>query len=1336
MTISKLLYTLCLSLSVIAVSASTASTAATPKATATADISLNDSCFVHLDSNLYVVSTELPRFYDEFLVGEVSPAGYDVQLLYPEFKDLSAKELRSIKRLQQEGALADDAQIDATSDVLHPMHTPVHGLGLEQSLSMSRKQGYLGVEFCPIVRHEGKWKRILSCQIRISACPAVPGAPTAAAKRAESTERWAQNSVLATGKWVKVRVKNEGIYQLTASDVKAMGFSDLSKVKVYGYGGLIQDQVFRFPEANDNALQTTAPDDLCEVATHQTADGRLLFWAEGTRRLVWDKSDRSYSTLNNHYSNYSYYFVTENDAPRQDVVKVSSDKQAENLLTSVNYIGINDNDAFNWYFGGRIFFDEYDFSSGNSHGYKLFTPDVVNSDASKRFEISFGAASTVTTTLAANINGKPLGTVSIEPYAVKNSVARVSTKTYKVAVDLNPTESNTVQFTPATRNSAHLNYVSVNYERQLNAAATPYSFIPSPTTVNTADYGCVMLSIAGANSSTRLWRIAQQGSPTVEYEGKLEDGNYNVNVDTPARRFVFFDESKTFGAPEVVGEVKNQNLHACSAIDYVIIIPANGVLREQATRLGEIHADPNREGMSYIVVSADELYNEFSSGTPDASAYRRFLKMLYDRAGNDEQAMPKYCLLMGKSPWDNRMVTKEWAGKNPDDYLLAFEANEDAMNIGSDICYLTDDFYGFLDDGEGSNLSKDKLDVSLGRMVCITPADAERLIDKVVRYLDNKNAGIWKNTIVMLADNGDKNKHMNDAEQVTARINDINPSLDVQKVYWDRYKWMSSATGYTFPQGTDLIKKYMTDGALMFNYSGHGSPGMISHYKLLTTPDFKEPLSQTMPLWVLASCEIYPFDTDEANIAETSLFAENGGAIAFMCATRAVYADRNVLMNNQYCTAVLERDATGALVNTMGEALRKAKLKLIDPTTPVKDNTINKLKYVFFGDPALKLGVPTGKIVIDAINDQPLTEMKGLAELQAGSVVTFSGHVCKAGDPTTIDTAFDGNVTASIFDCEETVNCKNNLQEHYNDDPKQPLIDPMVYEERTKTIFKGTTKAQNGEFSFTLVIPRDISYSNRAGRISLYAISTDNKTEYNGYSQSFYLNGTAETEADTEAPKVVLYIDNIDNPDYTITDENPVLIADVSDDYGINNAGISLGHDIELVLDGNSSEVYNLNSYFTYDFGSYQRGQVVYPLKGLSRGPHNAQIRVWDVNNNLATAEVNFIVRTEESVNKEEGYVTATRNPATTSTQFITYFPADTEVSGLVHYEVYDTRGRCVFKDGLGVSPASTSCSYVWDLCGNDHQPLPAGVYFYRTVINTSKGVLATDAQKLIITRQ
>lgn len=1286
------------------------------------DILTSDSCFAHIDSNLYVVNESMPRFVEEVYVGEISPAGYDVQLCYPEFQPVTGKELRTIRELQKSGAIPSDAEIDAAGVVLMPSPAPTGGLDLQKELIIERKKGYLDISFCPVVRHEGIWKRILSCQVKVTSIDAVPGSKS---KAPSADERWTKTSVLADGKWAKISVTKEGIYQLTADDIKKMGFTDLAKVKVYGYGGLLQTETFNFPAVDETIEQTTPPDDLVEVPVLATADGRLLFWAEGTVRLNWNSSKKRYTHEQNCYSTASYYFVTENDEPRCAVETLPEiDLQNPTVMTDVPFVAILDNDEHCWYEGGRRMYDGYNFINGLTHTYRLDTPGFnIQTAGTKSVEVCAGASSLVSaTTFTIKCNEKNLGTCYIRTYASETENAACATADFTTNLSaLSGTESNIFHLTASDLHSASLDFIRVNYPRHLQVTSSPYSFSPQVL-------GTIALHIDDANTTTHLWRIGQQGSPTAEIPTHLNGSVLEGIVPSGKRRFVFFDESLNYAAPTFVSTIENQNLHADENVDYVIIIPANGKLAAQAERLGQLHKD--LEGMTYRVVRADQLYNEFSSGTPDANAYRRYLKMLYDRAGDDDNAMPDYCLFMGKSLWDNRLLSAAYKGKNFDDHLLCYEYDNHATGIGTVHSYVSDDFFGMLDDGEGAKLTAERLDISLGRMVCSTEEEAKLLIDKTERYIRNEDAGIWKNNIAMLGDDGDSNDHMEDAERVINVINEYAPNIDIQRVYWDRYYWTASATGYTYPQGTARIRQLMTEGALLFNYSGHGSPNIISHYKVLQTPDFAKALSPHLAVWVLASCEIYPFDNGANNLAETSLYVPDGGSVAFICATRGVYGVFNNALNCAYANYLFEKNSRGEY-NSLGEALRLAKAKLLDTK---KDDTINKLKYICFGDPAIQLSFPKGKVVLDSINGKAINQMTSLEVLSAGSAARFSGHICIDGSDE-VDETFNGNVSAIVYDIEEEVVCKNN--KIINNVVTDKTWDPFVFTERSKSIYKGTTSATAGRFEITTIIPRDISYTDNPGRITLYAVRSDHSEEYSGFSENFCLNGTSEmSEPDVKGPEVIAYINSIDNPDYTITDENPILIADISDDYGINNAGISLGHDIELVLDGKSNDPINLNSYFNYDFGSYQKGQLVYPMNGIARGQHTAELRVWDVNNNVTITDVHFIVRGETPEGGKDGYVTSTKNPAVTDTKFITYFPADATVEGLVTYEVYDTRGRCVYKQPIPVNAGSTSSTLAWDLCGNDHQPLPAGIYFYRTVVNTSAGSQATDAQKLIITRQ
>ena len=129
------------------------------------------------------------------------------------------------------------------------------------------------------------------------------------------------------------------------------------------------------------------------------------------------------------------------------------------------------------------------------------------------------------------------------------------------------------------------------------------------------------------------------------------------------------------------------------------------------------------------IVKADELYNEFSSGTPDGNAYRRYLKMLYDRATSDAD-LPRYLLLFGRGVWDNRMLTSDCRGLNADDYLLCHES-ENSFNAV--LCYVDDGFFTRLDDGEGANpLTKDMDDIAVGRFPVTSVDEAKTMVDKTI----------------------------------------------------------------------------------------------------------------------------------------------------------------------------------------------------------------------------------------------------------------------------------------------------------------------------------------------------------------------------------------------------------------------------------------------------------------------------------------------------------------------------------------------------------------------------------------------------------------------------
>ena len=77
---------------------------------------------------------------------------------------------------------------------------------------------------------------------------------------------YAPSSVLASGKWVKIRVSETGVCQMSFSEIQSAGL-DPQQLRVFGYGGAQKLQDFSKPNI----------DDLPQVPVY-VGDGYVLFW--------------------------------------------------------------------------------------------------------------------------------------------------------------------------------------------------------------------------------------------------------------------------------------------------------------------------------------------------------------------------------------------------------------------------------------------------------------------------------------------------------------------------------------------------------------------------------------------------------------------------------------------------------------------------------------------------------------------------------------------------------------------------------------------------------------------------------------------------------------------------------------------------------------------------------------------------------------------------------------------------------------------------------------------------------------------------------------------------
>lgn len=1171
--------------------------------------------FFNLTADEVKVDSVLPHFlYSIPLPENYQDSVYTVSVKYPEYMDMTVSDVANYNRI---------------SGAALPSQVP-----LSQNISVSRRKGYLVVSFCPLVFRNNKYQMLVSFMLDVKA-KAVKNSVLRQRKNdkayASAADIYAEHSLLASGKWAKIRVSSSGVYQLTDATVRQAGFSNINKVKIYGYGGNLQNEALY---ANDLART----DDLKEVP-QCVVGGKHLFYAKGP--VSWT-SNSSTVRRRNPYSDYGYYFITQSD---EEPATVDSATFVSSFYPSPDdYHSLYEVDGYSWYNGGRNLFDPTPISVGGSQQVV-----ITNTTGSQKGRLTVNVSAGGNNQIRILLNGKELGTLNVP--ILQYCKAGQAGGTYSLD-NLRIDAKDTVTIVNVSGETARLDYVSMAWEKA----------IPLP----------------------------------------------NLSGSHPAATYV--------------KNIANQDLHADGQADLVIIIPASRTLLKQAQRLKEFHEI--HDGMRVNIVAADQLYNEFSSGTPDANAYRRYLRMLQDRAAT-EADMPKYLLLFGDCVWDNRMLTADCKRFDPDDYLLVYESEN---SFSETVCYAGDSWMGILAEGAGSDARRELQDVGVGRFPVTTVAEAKIMVDKTINYSKNQNGGAWQNTIMFMGDDGNDNIHMKDVDSVANSVGRDYPNFLIKKVMWDAYTRESSATGNTYPEVSKIIRQQQANGALVMDYGGHGSATLISHESVLGLSDFSESRTSNLPLWVTAACDIMPFDGVTETIGESAVLNEKGGAVAFYGTARTVFTSANKYINHAFMKRVLSLQDGKPIA--LGEAHRLAQNDVMlgtnryptptreDPnkTSPEQDNSENHLQYSLLGDPALSLNLPTAQVVVDEI-DGVAVGSGTMPTVKAGSVIKMKGHVAGVE-------GFNGVVTATVRDTREEITCKLN---NTSGDGAEVAF---KYLDRTKTLYHGSDSIRNSSFELTFAVPKDINYADGQGMINLYALNTDKTIRANGSCDQFIVGGSAEAKNDSVGPSIYCYLNSPSFVDGGNVNSTPYFVAEIKDKDGINAAGSGIGHDLQLVIDGDMAKTYTLNNNFSYDFGTYTSGSTFYSIPELEEGPHRLQFRAWDIQNNSSTAVLHFNV--VKGLRPQLFNIGVTNNPARTSTTFI--ISHDRMESNMdVVIELFDAAGRQMWRHAESGVSATGNYTVDWDLSVDGGRPLQTGVYLYRVKVSSEGSSYVSKTKKLIV---
>jgi len=1098
---------------------------------------------------------------------------------------------------------------------------------------------------------------------------------------------WKTSSVLKQGKWIKIGFSGKGIIKIPYSKLTSLGFTDPSKVNVFGSGGTILSE--DPGEINYDDLEQSA-------VWHDKNNGAdcLFFYTPGTTEWKLVEKDSVYVHRLDDYSTKGYFFLTNNVGnPKVAELLPVIQQPATHSVTVFDSYQLFENELENVLplgSGKQWFGDKFKNSSVKNIDFDLTD---IETSAPVRFRINAIARSYAKSEMKLQVNQTEIGTLN---FTQVNTGSQTSTFAdeqegiFSSKSQGNQTKVTLKYFASKVNNNvddnalAWLDYVEVNYRRKLKFGNDALFFRDKKTV---GANNTVAFSIENAVAGSRVFDVTQVNNVK---EIPLQISGNVAAAKRPGKElyeYVAFNPNGSYNEPEYLGEVTNQNLHAVSTPEFIIITHPNFI--SSANKLADFHR--SYDGMSVEVVTADQVYNEFSSGAKSATGIRNFLKMLYDRSDK-----LKYVLLFGDGSFDNRSIRPET--KN---FIPTYQSENSLVPVAS---FVTDDYFVILDAGE--SVYNGAEDLGIGRIPCSTTYEAELVINKIENYYKPEALGNWRNIVCLIGDDEDGSLHMSDSEKLANQINTSHNEFITEKIYLDAYLQQVTAGEEKYPDVTDAINTRVKDGVLILNYVGHANERFMADEHVLDISNVNSwSNSGNLPIFVTATCEFSRFDADDMSIGEYVLFNPVGGGIGLFSTTRLVFAYSNFLLSKSFYNFVFEKDKQGNPYR-MGEIMRLAKINTI--------NTTNKRNFTLLADPALRISYPKHRVVTTLINGKEAG--KNTDTIKALQKVDIEGFI--SDNTGKIINNFSGEMAVTVYDKETMVSTLGNNGET-----------PFQFKVQENIIYKGQATVSSGKFSFSFVVPKDISYAIGEGRIMYYA--QNNETDAHGAFNDFVIGGLSDqTVADKRGPEIELFMDTEDFVSGGKTSKNPTLKANLSDENGINTAGTGIGHDITAVLDDDYSNVMVLNNYYQADINDYKSGSVNFPFKNLTPGKHKLKLKAWDVANNSSEEEIEFEVTGEFYISQ----VINTPNPATDYT-FFTFDHNQSDATLKVMIEIFDQMGRRVEYIISEVGSGGTTSNPIrWDF-NETRTLLLNGIYIYRITAQNEDGIYFSKSGKMMISR-
>lgn len=1071
---------------------------------------------------------------------------------------------------------------------------------------------------------------------------------------------------LSSGDFYKIKVDKSGIFKITSQFLQSNGINpnniNPKNFRIYGNGGLMlseYNQDTKYDALQENAIQVVGEDD----GVWNDGD-YALFYAQGPNGYnLYDtsngngfkrtdtRSDKS-NNYKNIYEDVSYYFINFDKGPGKRVQNEDANLPTTLITRYDDYQVIND-DEVNLLKLGRIWLDDAFFTAPKTVSFT--TKSAIQAGDVIKYRTQIVGSNAQGNNMNFDINSQNSTTQN-----VPNGAAQVYVP-LRYTGNISNLQGNTISINYVPNVSVnpngvfYLDYAEVQYKENLNFNGTQMNFRDFSLVSGSGTlYG---FSVSSTSNLEQIWDVSDitNASRKVNKAGNNTLFNFGYATNNPVfnNEFVAFRSDAAF-TPSFVGKMVNQNLQALQNVDYVILTQPQ--MFSQAQRLANYHQTKNNYNVE--VIDINKIYNEYSSGSQDVTGIRDFITDLNRPAGS-----LKYVFILGDTTYD-------FKNRTPNNFNIVpgYQSEESSNFVNS---FVTDDYFVMTQPQTSTYIPGILPDLPVGRLPAANITEAANMLDKTLAYYNalpgqSTPFGVWRMKLDFFADDDNEggtpfHTVMNNSLVEVFETATDKPEYNVRKPYNDSFPAVSTAGGQRYPQVNQIVSNDIGNSLYMF-YFGHGGPNGWSQERVLTSDETQNfnnfnTIYSRCPLVSTITCEFTLWD--EPNIfstGEQTIKLKNGGASTMITSSRAIDVGYGVSFTAEFTKTIF------TLFNDDFEPLGDAHLQ-------AKRNfggNSNHFKVNFLGDPAMKLSRPERLLMIDNI----ATPVPNI--IRALDFVTITGHI--NNDNGTLNTNFNGKVAINIFDKKVAKSTLN------NDGGLVPILN---YIEEGSPIVKASGVAIDGKFKVEFYVPNDINYVVGTGRILAYA---DNKV-FDVFNNIPYQIGDINPNGiDDDTPPVVrLYMNNTNFANGGITNQNPLLLACLTDDTGINSTGSGIGHDITVFLDGQIINTVVLNDFYNPGDGlgcanpnlaEYQKGFVTYPFRNLAPGEHTLTFKVWDINNNSTTETLNFIVKDETDQQLQVKRLLNWPNPFTDKTYIQFEHNCDDILD--VNVQIYTITGKLV----------------------------------------------------------